>query len=96
MEMKRNQNLEIPADLIEIIENFPLYREVTHCGETFQVSPFEIYANCPRCGARIKVRSFGAVSEIEDVFDAVFTWMNQSGAQELAQHRQQVLQQDQD
>jgi hypothetical protein len=96
MEMKRNHDLEIPADLIESIETFPLQRDITHCEETFQVPSFTIYADCPRCGARIKVRSFGAVAEIEDVFDAVFTWMSQPGAEELVRRRQQVLQQDQD
>jgi hypothetical protein len=96
MEMKRNQDVEIPADLLETIENFPLYRDVTHCGDTFQVSSFEFYADCPRCGARIKVRSFGAVTEIEDVFDAVFAWMSQPGAEELVRRRQQVIQNDQE
>lgn len=96
MELKRKQDVEIPPDLIESIEMFPLHREVSHCGETFQVSPFDIYANCPRCGCRIKVRSFAVGSELEDLFDAVFTWMNQPGAEELVRRRRQVIQQDQD
>jgi hypothetical protein len=94
MEMKRSTELEIPADLLESIESFPLYREVRHCGEAFQVSPFDIYADCPRCGNRIKVRSFAGGVELEDVFDAVFAWMNQPGAEELIRRRQQVLLQD--
>lgn len=96
MELKRNQDIEIPGDLVEHIEAFPLYRVITHCGETFQVSSFDIYADCPRCGKRIKVRSFGASTEIEDIFDAVFEWMNQPGAEQVVRRRQQILQQDQD
>jgi hypothetical protein len=96
MELKRTQEIEIPPNLIESIESFPLHREIAHCGETFQVSPFDIYADCPRCGGRIKVRSFAAISELEDIFDAVFEWMSQPGAAELVRRRQQVIQQDAD
>lgn len=96
MELKRKQEFEIAPDLIEAIESLPLRREVSHCGATFPVSPFDIYADCPRCGHRFKVRSFTAGLEIEDVFDAVFDWMNQPGAEELVRRRQQVIRQDQD
>ena len=43
-----------------------------------------------------EVRSFAAVTEIEDVFDAVFAWMNQPGAAELASQRRQVIASDSD
>lgn len=33
---------------------------------SFSVSPFDFYGECPRCHARIKVRSFAAVPELED------------------------------
>lgn len=91
MELKRNVEVDIPADLLEVIESFPLHREVSHCGETFHVSPFDIYADCPRCGSRIKVRAFVGGVDVEDVFDSVFAWMNQPGAKELVQRRQQIL-----
>lgn len=96
MELKRKQDVEILPDPIESIEAFPLHREVRHCGETFQVPPFDIYADCPRCGGHIKVRSFAAGLELEDVFDAVFAWMSQPGAEEMVRRRQQVIQQDPD
>ena len=83
-------------DLIEASESLPLHREVHHCGESFSVSPFAIYAECPVCRSRIKVRAFSAATEPEDVFDAVFTWMNQPGAQELVQQRQQAIAADSD
>lgn len=89
-------HLEIPPRLLETIRSLPVYRSVIHCSETFPVSPFDFYADCPRCGTRIKVRSFAAVAELEDVFDAVFMWMNQPGAEELVRRQQQVLQQDHD
>ena len=96
MELKRKQDVEISPDLVESIEAFPLHRDVSHCGTTFQVSPFDIYADCPRCGTRIKVRSFAASPELEDVFDAVFAWMNQPGAEELVRRRRQAIEQDQE
>ena len=83
-------------ELAEAIESLPLLREVHHCGESFSVSPFAIYAECPVCHSRIKVRTFSAATELEDVFDAVFTWMNQPGAQELVQQRQQTIAADSD
>ena len=94
MELKHTPDVEIPAGVLEAIAAFPLQREVRHCGHCFAVSPFDLYAECPRCHARVKVRSFSGGAEIEDVFDAVFEWMNQPGAEELARRRRQVIEQD--
>lgn len=96
MELQRQRDLPISADLIEAIKAFPLEREVHHCGQTFTVSPFEVYAACPACRRRIKVRSFAAVPELEDVFDAVFEWLSQAGAPELMRRRQEVIAADHD
>lgn len=90
------RSLDIPADLIDAVRNFPTHRNVTHCGSTFSVPPFEHYANCPQCGERFKLRSFSAHQEIEDVFDAVFEWMNDPKAEAIAQERRRVIQQDDD
>jgi hypothetical protein len=81
----------ITCALIEAIEAFPTKREVTHCGQTFRTSPFATYFECPQCRTRMKIRSFSASSEIEDVFDAVFAWMNRPGAVEIARQRQQQI-----
>lgn len=89
-------DVEITQSLIDAIAAFPLCREVTHCGTTFQVSPFDFYATCPTCGQRIKVRSFAAAPELEDVFDAVLAWMNQPGAAEAVRRRQQEIASDAD
>jgi hypothetical protein len=81
----------VSADLLQAIRAFPVRREIEHCGARIAVDPFEFYAVCPHCGSRIKVRSFAATPEIEDVFDAVFEWMNQEGTPEVAKRRQLAL-----
>jgi hypothetical protein len=88
--------MELPTSLVEAVRSFPLEREVEHCGKKRKVSPFDFYATCPQCGARIKVRSFTAGSEIEDVFDAVFEWLAQPGARKLMQSRQEAIEADKD
>lgn len=88
--------VEIPAGLLEAIRSLPREREVEHCGRKWVVSPFEFYAPCPDCGTRLKVRSFSAVPEVEDVFDAVFEWMNQPGAADLAQQRREAIRADEE
>jgi len=82
--------------LIQQIKSFPLSRGVEHCGSVFYASPFKIYATCPQCRTEIKVRSFSAVTEVEDVFDAVFEWMNQPGAWHYVQERQEEIKEDSD
>ena len=77
--------------LIDAIHALPLSRDVLHCGQPFAVSPFDLYANCPQCRARIKVRAFSGLVEIEDVFDAVFAWINQPGAESAMQERRKVI-----
>jgi hypothetical protein len=91
MALKNAPGLDIGTELIEAIRAFPVRREIEHCGVRIAVAPFEFYASCPHCGSRIKVRSYAATPEIEDVFDAVFEWMNQEGAQEIAEHRRDAL-----
>ncbi len=85
---------EVATDLLDAIRAVPVARDVEHCGIRFEVSPFAIYATCPRCGERVKVRAFSAGAEVEDVFDAVFEWMNQPGAQDLARRRWEALRED--
>lgn len=91
MRVQPHPSVDIPASLIEAIRTFPRQREVEHCGNKLVVSPLDIYATCPHCGGRIKLRSFAAGYEIEDLFDAVLEWMNQPGSQDLVRRRQEVL-----
>ncbi len=95
-EAGKPSRIDIPTDLIDAIRIFPLEREVDHCGTRFSVSPIDTYAQCPRCGARVKVRAFSATTEIEDVFDAVFEWMNRPNAEGLATHRRREIEDDRD
>jgi hypothetical protein len=96
MELKQHSRFEISEELLEAIRTFPMQREVEHCGVRMTVAPFDFYADCPQCGARIKGRSFSANGEIEDVFDAVFEWMNRPLAQEAASRRQTAIKHDQE
>ena len=88
-------NSEIPdgpdRSLIDAIQQFPLAKTYVHCGSDQNASPFDVYGVCNRCGARIKLRAMTAVTEIEDVFDAVFEWMMKPGAMVLVQRRQSEI-----
>ncbi len=84
----------VPNELAEAIRAFPSQRIVEHCGTNWSVSPFDIYTSCPQCGAKIKLRAFSACGEIEDLFDAVFEWMNQPGVEELVRQRRQAIAED--
>ena len=96
MVLRNRCTLKIPAGLLDAIRSFPLEREVEHCGIRITVPPFDFYAECPECGTRIKVRSFSGAEEIEDVFDAVFEWMNRPMAQEVAKRRLKELEEETD
>jgi hypothetical protein len=91
MEAKVHPDLVISHDLLEALRSFPRKKIVEHCGTQFTAAPFDFYASCPQCGTRIKLRSFSGVPEIEDVFDAVFEWMNQPEARAMASRRQAVI-----
>jgi hypothetical protein len=86
----------IASALIDAIKALPHRREVNHCGTVFAVSPFDVYATCPHCGQRLKVRSFAAATELEDVFDAVFEWMLHGDGAESARRRLNELRADLD
>ena len=86
----------IPPELLDAIQSLPAARTVSHCGSEFTVPPLDIYATCPHCGTRIKVRSFTGVGEVEDVFDAVLAWMLRPGGEDIARRRQAVIATDED
>lgn len=96
MQLQTDPRADVPSSLMDAIRSFPRQREVEHCGNKWVVSPFDIYGVCPRCGSRIKLRSFSAILEIEDLFDAVFEWMLQPGAAELVRQRQREIEADRD
>lgn len=88
--------IDIPSKLLAVLRGFPTAREVEHCGRVFEVSPFDIYATCPKCQVKIKVRSFSDVVELEDVFDAVFEWMERAKADDLVGRRRREISEDLD
>ncbi len=96
MALAKSPELIIPSELIEAIRSFPTARQVEHCGQSFSIGTFDIYAKCPQCAKRLKVRSFAAATEIEDVFDAVFGWMSQPENAELARQRMADIAADED
>lgn len=75
------------TEILHAIRSLPATREVVHCQTSFRVSAFAIYAECPVCGAPVKVRSFSGELEVEDVFDAVFEWMSSPESKQLADGR---------
>lgn len=83
--------VEVTPALLDAVAQLPTARTVHHCGQAFAVSPFDLYAACPVCGKRVKVRAFGGGLDVEDVFDAVFAWMNQPGAAAAAEKRRQEI-----
>ena len=91
MTVLQADEIAIAPELIEAIRQFPNTREVAHCGTTFAASPLAIYADCPHCGQRLKLRSFACVPEIEDAIDAVLEWMNDPTARAAAIARQVEL-----
>lgn len=86
-----DKQLDISHQLLEAVRTFPLRKEVEHCGVRFFAPALDFYANCPRCGAQLKLRSSSGVAELEDVFDAVLEWMLQPGADEIIHHRQRAI-----
>ncbi len=85
---------DISFELIDAIKSFPTHRDVSHCGLTFQVPSLAIYGTCPTCGSRIKVRSFAAVPELEDLFDAMLEWTLSPEARRVAEERQRAIAED--
>jgi hypothetical protein len=88
--MNKNDEYVTPQ-LIEAIRSYPTSREISHCGETFAVSPFDIQVNCPMCNQYLKVRSFAAIPEFEDVFDAVFEWLINPEAMKYFEKRKREI-----
>ena len=81
----------VGQDLLEEIRKFPHRKAVSHCGVQFGVSPFDFYFACPTCGQQMKLRGFSGVVEVQDVFDAVFAWLMEPGAMDLAKKQQEIF-----
>jgi hypothetical protein len=86
--------VEVSADLLEALRAFPHVRTVKHCDSTMEVSPLALYAVCPACRQRVKLRSFSGAPEIEDVIDAVLEWLADPAARAYAEQRRQEIEED--
>jgi len=95
MSVDSAEQVEVPEELIAAIRALPARRAISHCGQEFEVPIFDIYAACPACGQEIKVRSFAAGAEIEDLFDAVFEWLANPEVQSIAAERTRQILEDQ-
>ncbi len=84
----------IPAGLIDALRALPAEREIEHCGARFRVAALDMYAACPECGARIKLRGFSGHDDVEDVVDAVLEWMLDPECRKVAEGRQAVIERD--
>ena len=91
MQINKETSFEIQSELLDAIRSFPLQRHLEHCGVQMAASPFNFYVECPACGSRVKLRAFSAAPELEDVFDAVFEWLDRPGAEEIARKRRQAI-----
>jgi hypothetical protein len=83
------EQVVVPKGLLQAIRGFPPVRDVEHCGALFEVSPFDEECSCPKCEAHLVLRPPSS-PRIEDVFDAVFYWMEiAKDADELVSERRQ-------
>jgi len=81
----------VSDELIAAIKDFPIQRNVDHCGEAFAVASLDNYATCPKCATVIKMRSFSNNPELDDVFDAVLEWLHNPAAQEIFEKRRMLV-----
>src|SRR4030095_4046665 len=79
--------IPIPYRLLEMIRGFPLAREVTPCGSTFEVSWFDYYAICPKCSTRLRVRGLSGNVDLEGLIDSVLEWIETNHADEVVRKR---------
>jgi transcription elongation factor Elf1 len=82
------------ANLIDMINKLAHERKFIcpKCGRRSVVSILSIYADCPQCSTRLKLRGYGAIGdEVEDVVDAVLAWMGSGAMMDAAMKRKEEL-----
>lgn len=63
-------------DVIDEIRKFPRTTSFTCCEKATEVSILQMYAPCPVCKTRTKLRGFGPIgTETQDLIDEVLAWM---------------------
>ena len=89
-----SESAQLSPELLELIRTLPAVRHFEHCDRVFSASPFDIYAACPQCGKEIKIRSFSDTLEVEDIFDAVFKWIEANGTDDIVMRRREEIRKD--
>lgn len=71
--------LQSPIDYVfDMIERHPKkYYFKCDCGTENTISTLDFYSNCPKCGKKVKHRSFGADKEIADIICLVRRWLKE-------------------
>jgi hypothetical protein len=81
------------TEVIEDIQHLSHYREFTckQCGHKQRVYSLVVQSHCERCNTPVKLRRYSAAPEIEDVIDAVLSWLGTDKEFELAMERKQEI-----
>ena len=75
-----DERCNYPEDYIyDLIKRFPKTRSFKHCDKIYTVSNLKIYGHCSICLAKIKLRSFGAPKEIQDIILLAKEWLEEAG-----------------
>jgi hypothetical protein len=96
MSLETASKVEVSPELVEAVRTFPIRRQVRHCGTSFEVDALSIYATCPACKTKIKLRAYSAAPDLEDLIDAVLEWMTQPAAKAVAEARMKKIAADMD
>jgi hypothetical protein len=88
MELKGSAAPDVSWDLVEYLRRFPTERSVQRCDT--DRSRARILFELSEVRRNDQLRPFGG-TEIEDLFDAVFEWMNQPGAESIVRRRREAI-----
>lgn len=64
-------------EIYQALRKLPRFHTITcgGCSAAIRHIPPAIYATCPKCGRRSKMRSYCAGPDIEDIIDLVVIWL---------------------
>lgn len=75
-----DERMNYPLDYVyEIMEKFPKTRKFKHCLVEQEVSSLHMYTNCIQCQTKVKLWSFGAPKEMQDILLLAKRWLIEAG-----------------
>lgn len=78
--------------IMEEIEALPRTKPFSCCGQTTEVCTLDIYAQCPVCKKKSKLRGYGPIgTEIQDMIDAVLKWLGSGKEFEMVMRRKREI-----